>query len=274
MGAGALRQRLDGGVGAGDGPEQLADPVRGDVAGRDPYVGADERRRGLWDLDVARRRHDVEAPRRERAPEGARGQDRPRHDQGELAADLRADRDGRQHPHAEHPPARERTALSLGRWRRDVARGELRPADDGPHALLLAHGGDARQPGRGLLPRLQLEQDARRWQDDHRPAVCRDRRRRSPRHLDRPDERPADDREPRRWRLRHEQSRQDVAAHAAPDRADVPRHHRQPDSIHGVRQPSGWAECVRAEQFAQRLVRWAAGGGGDHARAVALRGRR
>ena len=103
-------------------------------------------------------------------------------------------------------------------------------------------------------------QDARRRQDDHRPARRRGAGRRPPRHLDRPDQRQPHDRGPRPAASRSRINRgRTWFQPAAADRADVPRHGRQPDPLQRLRQPAGRARRTAARATAARRL------GGDAA---------
>ena len=212
----------------------------------------------------------LEAGRRQRPAPEAVGQGRPGDDARELGPRLRAHR-GRRRPAVEGERHAHRPPLALGRRGREVGADDRRPAGRGPHALLQPHGRRARRSGRGVLPDRGLGEDARRRQDDHRPAGARRAGRRPPRHLDRSRQRQPHRRQPRRRRLDQHQPREDLAADPAPDRADLPRDRGRPDPVLGLRQPAGRAVEPRPEQQQARCPGRPAQ---HHARHVDERGRR
>ena len=78
-----------------------------------------------------------------------------------------------------------------------------RPAGRRPHAILQSDGRGAGQRRRGVLPDGELGEDAAMAARRSSTRRRRSAGRRSPRHLDRPDQRQPHDREPRRRHLDH-----------------------------------------------------------------------
>ncbi len=196
---------------------------------------------GQRHLEVHRRRHHVEASRRPRPPDEA---STAKSDSAISAAN----------------PQRVYASIETGDgapWHgKPTDNGHLWRSDDAGETWQLMNpdhqiGGRTAYYNRmGVTPdnadeayflSRELDEDARRRQDDDRSAARSSRRRRSSRHLVRRHERQSLHREPRRRRLDHEQSRQDLAARRAAHRADVPRHGGRPHSLLALRQQAGWS---------------------------------
>ena len=249
----ALHRRERRLLGHRHGSEEPARAVRRDVDARNPYLGTRQRRPWQRPVHLARRRRDLDPAAGPRTADQAGRQGGRRHLGVEPAAGLRADRNRRRRA-MEGPGDRTRPAVADRQRRRHLAGRQLRPQRDGPRPLLLADGGGARRSRRGLLPdRVVLEVDRRRAHhhaatgpSGPRPGHAAGRR--PPRHLDRSDQPGSPDRRPRPGALDHHQPRQDLVPPALEERADLPRHRRQRDSLQRARQQAGRADLPRPEQ--------------------------
>ena len=166
LGAGALRGREHRVLGHRPRPGQPAQPVRRDVAARDPHLRPHQRRTRRRPARLPRRRrHLGEAQwsrQRHRVAEPAGGEGRGGDRALEHAARLRDARD-RRRDSVGRPRDRGRPGLGFDRRRPHLDAHHPQPQRHGPPALLLARGRVARRRGRGVLPdRLLLGLDRRR----------------------------------------------------------------------------------------------------------------
>ena len=219
-------------------------------------MGTRKRWTGQRAVPVARWRRDVDQADRPRPA----SQDDRQGDAGDRAlkpeAGLRDHRD-RRRPAVPWPGHRSRTAVAVRRWWRQLEDGEHRSQRPRPHGVLRADGRLDRQRERDLLPERVVQQVDRRRRDAGAAERPRSAGRRSPRHVDRSDQRQPHDRRTRSGRLGLADARPDVAEAAARQRAAVSRDGRQPGAVLRLHEQAGRPVVPRTEQQPARRRRWA-----------------